>query len=106
MTPYTRRCTQKVQLHLNFMGCPRSITGIPLKLTVSSRGTTTYEAAKELVKVLKPLVGRSLYHINNTKDFVEQIHDIQLQEGECVSSYDVSALFTSVPKDLAINIIT
>ena len=41
----------------------------------------------------------------NTRDFVGQIQGIQLQQGECVSSYDVSALYTSVPIDPAINII-
>ena len=61
--------------------------------------------AKELAKILKPLVGRSPYHINSTQDFVEQAKHIILAPGECLSSYDVSALFTSVPVDPALNII-
>ena len=47
---------------------------------------------------------KQLHHIKNTKDFVDQIHGIQLK-GECVSSFDVSALFMSVPTDPAINIL-
>ena len=61
--------------------------------------------AKELAKILKPLVGKSPHHINSTQDFVEQTKHITLAPGECLSSYDVSALFTSVPIDPALNII-
>ena len=61
--------------------------------------------SKELVKILKPLVGKSPHHINSTQDFVEQVKHVTLAPGECLSSYDVSALFTSVPVDPALNII-
>ena len=33
--------------------------GVPLRPIISSRGTVTYETAKELSRILKPLVGRS-----------------------------------------------
>ena len=77
----------------------------PLKPIVSSCGSVTYGVAKELAKILKPLVGKSPHHINSTKDLVEQVKHITLGPGECLSSYDVSALFTSVPVDPALNII-
>ena len=60
---------------------------------------------KELAKILKPLVGKSPHHINSTQDFVEQVNHITLAPGECLSSYGVSALFTSVPIDPALKII-
>ena len=56
-------------------------------------------------KSKKPLVGKSPHHINSTQDFVEQAKHITLAPGGCLSSYDVSALFTSVPVDPALNII-
>ena len=77
----------------------------PLQPIVSSCGSVTYCVAKELSKILKPLVARSPHHINSTQDFVEQLKHITLAPGECLSSYDVSALFTSVPVDPALNII-
>ena len=58
--------------------------------------------AKELIK---PLVGKSLHHINSTQDFVEQIKNVTFLPGGCLSSYDVTALFTSVPVDPALGII-
>ena len=77
----------------------------PLRPIVSSCGSVTYGVAKELAKILKPLVGKSPHHINSTQDFVEQVKHITLAPEECLSSYDVSALFTSVPIDPALNII-
>ena len=61
--------------------------------------------AKELAKILKLLVDKSLHHINFTQDFVEQVKHITLAPRECLSSYDVSALFTSVCRDPALKII-
>ena len=77
----------------------------PLRPIVSSCGSVTYGVAKELAKIFKPLVGKSPHHINSTQDFVEQVKHITLATGECLSSYDVSALLTPVPVDPALNII-
>ena len=76
----------------------------PLRPIVSSCGSVTYGVAKEFAKILKPLVGKSPHHINRTQDFVEQVKYVTLAPGECLSSYDVSALFTSVSVDPALNI--
>ena len=51
------------------------------------------------------MVGKCPHHINGTLDFVEQVKHITLAWGEFLSSYDVSALFTLVPVDPALNII-
>ena len=61
--------------------------------------------AKGLTKILKPLVVKSPHHINSIQDCVEQTKHITLVPGECLSSYDVSALFTSVPIDPALKVI-
>ena len=76
-----------------------------LHLGRSKNGSVTYGVAEELAKILKPLVGKSPHHINSTQDFVEQAKHFKLEAGECLSSYDVSFLFTSVPIDPALNII-
>ena len=72
---------------------------------MSSCRSVTNGVAKKLAKILKPLVGKSSHHINSTQDFVEQTKHITLAPGECLSSYDVSALFTSVPVYPALKII-
>ena len=45
---------------------------------------------KNLLK-FSSLVGQ-YHHINSTQDFVEQAKHFKLESGECLSSYDVSAL--------------
>ena len=81
-----------------FYGLPKiHKPGTPLRPIVSSCGLVTFGVAKELAKILKPLVYKSPHHINSTRDFVEKVRHITLAPGECLSSYDVSALFTSVP---------
>ena len=80
-------------------------TGIPLRPIVFSVGSVSYETAKELCKILKPLVGNTPYSVRNTKDFIHSIQDIRLQDDECMVSYDVEALFTPVPVKPAITII-
>ena len=72
---------------------------------VSNRGSINYEVAKELSRILRSLVGKSPHYNKKTGDFVQQIKGIRLQSGECVTSYDVSALFTSVPIESAITTI-
>ena len=92
--------------HLKIYGLPKiHKPGTPLRPIVSSCGSATYGVAKELAKILKPLVGKSPHHITSTQDFVEQAKQIKLKPGEFLSSYDVTALFTSVPIDPALNII-
>ena len=51
------------------------------------------------------MVGKSSHHISSTHDFVEQVKHITLGPGECLSSHDVSAMFTSVPVDPALKVI-
>ena len=79
--------------------------GTPLRPIISSIGTATYNTAKELAKILKPLVGTSSHHVQNTRDFIDQIKDVRLKDGESIMSYDVTSLFTSVPINPALDII-
>ena len=65
----------------------------------------TYGKTKVLTKILKPLVGKSPHHIHITQGFVEQANKVTLMSGECLSSYDVTSLFTSVPVEPALGII-
>ena len=93
-----RRLYPTAAVPSKFYGLPKiHKPGIPLRPIVSSIGAATYNTAKELAKILKPLVGMSAHHVHNTRDFVEQIKDVRLKQEECIVSYDVTALFTSVP---------
>ena len=89
-----------------FYGLPKvHKQGIPLRPIVSSIGSATYNTAKELSRILKPLVGKSRHHIHNNQDFLEDLKGIQIQPDEVMMSFDVKALFTSVPIEPALVII-
>ena len=78
---------------------------VPLRPTVSSIRSVTYAVAKELSQILKPLVGNSIHHVNNSKEFTEEIRNIKVERGECITSFDVTALYTSIPVADAIEVI-
>ena len=89
-----------------FYGLPKiHKTGTPLRPIVSSRGSITYGAAKELSHIIKPLVGQSPHHLKNTQHFIQQLQGKRLEPGEIITSYDVKALFTSVPVQPSIQIV-
>ena len=99
-------CILQVCIPPKFYGLPKiHKTGTPLRPIVSSRGSVTYGVAKVLSKVIQPLVGKSPHHIQSTSDFVSKAKGFILQLGECLSSYDVTSLFTSVPIDPALKVI-
>ena len=77
----------------------------PLRPIVSSIGAVSYQTSKELARILSPLVGRSPYHVHNNQDLLEDLRSIKLGKDECLMSFDVKALFTSVPIEPAIEII-
>ena len=79
--------------------------GTPLRPIISTRGSVSYKTAKELAKILKPLIRKSPHHVYNNKDFLESIKDIKVEDDECIMIYDVTALFTSIPIGTTINII-
>ena len=79
---------------------------MPLRPIVSSIGAVSYETSKELSRILKILVGQSPYHVHNNKEFLHQPKDEKLGPDDIIMSYDVKALFTSVPIQPSIDIIT
>ena len=71
----------------------------PLRPIVSSIGSVAYGTAKELSRILKPLVGRSTHHVRNNQDFIQSIEEVKVGTEECMMSYDVKAMFTSIPNN-------
>ncbi|XP_041430610.1 LOW QUALITY PROTEIN: uncharacterized protein LOC121397622 [Xenopus laevis] len=76
--------------------------GAPLRPIVSSINSVTYSIAKFLANILAPLVGNTVHHIQNAKEFVTKIHGVTLEAEETMVSYDVTSLFTCIPTTEAI----
>ena len=72
---------------------------IPLRPIVASRGspTCTYNTARHLAKILRPLVGLTQHHVSNSSQFVEITRGLTLQPSDILVSFDVVSLFTNVP---------
>ena len=79
--------------------------GFPLRPIVSSIGSITYQASKYLAGVLGRFVGHTQHHIQNSQEFAEKISDLHVAPGQKLVSYDVTALFTSIPVEDAITTI-
>ena len=89
-----------------FYGLPKiHKDGIPLRPIVSSIGNITYNIAKYLTQILSSLVGQSPHFIKNSMDFIKKIKDLEIPPGRKMVSYDVTALFTSIPVDQAIKVV-
>ena len=77
---------------------------IPLRPINSCINSPTYAVSKYLASVLKHLGSESNYAVKNAKEFAHFVNTQKVAEDEQIVSFDVTALFTSVPVDLAMEI--
>ncbi len=85
-----------------FYGLPKvHKTNMPMRPIVSSIATISYQCAHFIATILSPLVGKTEHHVKKSADFAKEIHNLRLAPDEELRSYDVSALFRSVPVDKA-----
>ncbi|XP_076041951.1 uncharacterized protein LOC143025824 [Oratosquilla oratoria] len=84
-----------------FYGLPKvHKEGVPLRPIIAFRGSPTYNLARDLAKRLRPLVESSERMLSNSADFVERLRGVSLGEEDCLVSFDVKAMFTSLPQGL------
>ena len=77
---------------------------LPIKLTVFSSGTATYNLARLLTNLLSPL-SNSKYTIDSTKHFMENIKQETIPDRYKMAFFYVNWLFTNVPLETNIDII-
>ena len=80
-----------------FYATPKIHKG-PIKMhpLVSGINSIICNLARHLAVLMKPLVGQNHTHIENSKDLEDKIEQVTLDNGEVLTSFDVSVLFTSV----------
>ena len=89
-----------------FYGLPKiHKANCPMCPIVSACGTSTYNLAKYLTKILKVYIGHSSSFVKDSKDLTDKLQSIKLQDNEELVSFDVSALFTSIPVNQALDVI-
>ena len=78
---------------------------VPLRPINSCIGSPTYQLSKYLASILKSLQSESGFPVKNAKEFTNFISSQVVAEDEQIVSFDVVSLFTSIPVDLAIDIV-
>jgi hypothetical protein len=71
--------------------------GNPLRPIVDYAQTIAYKLSRDLADILQPLVGKTKYHVENSKDLVNELKSVKLENDEIMISYDVVSLFTKTP---------
>ena len=71
---------------------------------LSARGTYNFKLAKWLDEKLKPLSANS-HTISDVFEFVDALHDMEVDDRCVLVSYDVTSFFTNVPVDETIAIL-
>ena len=72
---------------------------------VSACGTSTYNLAKYLTKILKLYVGHTSSFVKTLKDLTDKFQSIKLQDNDDLVCFDVSALFTGIPVNQALDVL-
>ena len=71
-------CTLQGPVLQNLWASKNTQEECPPEAIVSSIGSVSYGVANELAKIIKPLVGTSNHHVNNTKEFADEIKKTKL----------------------------
>ena len=74
----------------------------PFRILVSTIGTAPYKLSQYLVKLIQPTLIKSETMVKNSKSFVDQAKEWDIGTEEIQVSYDVVALYPSVPVKKAI----
>ena len=68
-------------------------------------GTPEYELAKFLDKIIKPFIPNN-FMLGSTHDFISKLNQFQFWSNHKLVRFDVTSLFTNVPLNEAIRLIT
>ena len=79
---------------------------MPMCPTISACGTATYNTAKFITIMLQNYSGKTSSFLKDSTDFIKKIKHLSINpEEETLVSFDVIALFTSIPVLIALHVI-
>ena len=79
---------------------------VPLRPTVNNIGAPTYQLYKHLSGLLNPLTRETAHHIKNSFLFIETLKSLQTKPGDLMVSFDVVSLFTKVPVEDSLTLLS
>lgn len=74
----------------------------PFRILVSTIGTAPYKVSEYLVQIIQPTLRKNETVVQNSKTFVEEAKTWRIDPNEIQVSYDVVALYPSIPVKKAI----
>ena len=90
-----------------FYGLPKiHKANCPMCPIVSACGTATYQLTKFLTKILQRYTGITPSFVKDSKSFSDHLRSVNISEEEELVSFDISALFTSIPFPTALMLST
>ena len=79
---------------------------MPMHPIVSAYSTATYNTAKYITKILQNYCGKTSSFVKDSTDFIQKSKHLSIKpEEETLVLFDVSALFTSIPVPVALQVI-
>ena len=72
---------------------------------ISAVGTAKYNPSKYLAYVLSALIGKSGFILRNSRHFISETKGLILDADSIIVSFDVKALYTSLPVRRTIEIV-
>ena len=69
-----------------------------IRLVINTQNSPICKIAKKIMKELRPLIGSGKSYIKDTKQFVDKIKNIKLEEDETMICFDISDMYPSLPK--------
>ncbi len=72
---------------------------------VDFTGSPTYEWARHLATIIKPLMGQTFTHVHIAATFCDEIKRFTIDDTEVMVSYDVVSLYTKAPIQQALEVI-
>ena len=89
-----------------FYGLPKiHKANCPMHLIISACGMATYQLAKFLTKILQRHTGITPSFVKDSKSFSNHLKLVKINGEEELVSFDISALFTSIPVPTALDVI-
>jgi hypothetical protein len=78
---------------------------VPLRPIVSSAGSALQRPAQFLARYFQPYAEEANSYVRNAEHFLKLLHDVKIEPGHLLVSFDVVSLFTKIPVDETLDII-
>ena len=77
----------------------------PLREIVDNTGSVAKNTDKHVSQIISKYAVENPYRLTNTEDFVNRVKDLKILLDETLVSYDVVAIYPSIPQDRALDIV-